>query len=436
MSLWAFRFVLWYICIMIVQPQHRFSFLYPFRIAQLSMIIATGLHIASCLTEGRPLIRLGPATRLALALLGFGLLSQYAGVMQTYTGWNSYIDMLVKNAYLVILIEAMAWSVERVWAVHTTIALASLWWIKGGLRLSAAGVTWGIGDRIMGPASGLVQDPNFFAYMMGVLIPLYLYYYQQSPQPYLRWGWLAVAVAAIYIVFETGSRSGFLQLGMVMLFLLPRYLRHQKRAVILVGLGLVLVLPFVGPGNIERFKRIPQSVAAYLSGTPEREMDPDAYSSMERRTKNRDTWALIKKYPLFGVGMNPDESLFRREFWGATGQVHCEILMAGRQMGLIGMALHVGFLLVPFVMGRRVQRRMTGWWPAASALGWTMKIQAVSFAVGGLFLPLPWHPLLLTLAGSSSALWANVRALEIPAGSYLLEPEAGGFPEAQPSPAS
>lgn len=421
MSLWAFRFLLWYLCIMIVQPQHRFEFLYPYRIANLSMLLATGLHAFSAMTEGRPLIRFGPATRLAFLLLIFGLLSQFTGVFQSDRSWNSYIDMLVKNAYALILVEAMAFTVERVWAVHTTLAIASLWWIKGGLRLSAAGATWGMGDRIMGPAAGLVLDPNFFAYMMGVFAPLYLYYSRSADRAWIRRLGLALAVAAVFILLRTGSRGGLIQLSVVGLGLAPLYLRKQKTAVLVATLAIFLLIPLSGRQNIERFKSVPRTIVAYFKGEAEIEKTPDTYSAMERRTKNRDTWALIKRYPLFGVGMNPDDRFFKEEFWGATGQVHCEILMAGRQMGLIGMAMHLGFLLIPFMTGLAIQRRMAGVWPALSDLGYTTKIQALSFAVGGLFLPLPWHPILLTLAGCGSALWLNLRAGEAPWAAWAPE---------------
>ena len=269
MSLWAFRFLLWYIAIMIVQPQHRFGFLFPYRIANLTMILATALHVAACLTQHKPVLRFGPATRLALVLITFGLLSQYTGAFMTDTSWNSFIDMLVKNAYTLILIEAMAWSVERVWAVFTTVGISSLWWIKGGLRLSAGNVTWGPGDRIMGPAAGLVQDPNFFAYMMGVLVPLYFYYYRNGHKAYIRWSALAVAVFAIFISLRTGSRSGLIQLFVLGLVVLPYLVREQKKALLTAFLGLFLLLPFVGEKNIERFQKIPRSIGAYWRNEPE-----------------------------------------------------------------------------------------------------------------------------------------------------------------------
>ena len=174
MSLWAFRFLLWYICIMIVQPQNRFIFLYPLRPANCCILAALILHVVSALQSGQPIVKFGVATRLALILLALAFLSLYVGPMQTSTAWNTYIDMLSKNAIVLILVEAMVTSIKRAWAVQMSIMIASLWWLKGGVRLASAGMVSG-GDRMFGPAVSLVVNPNAFAYMMCVLIPLYLY---------------------------------------------------------------------------------------------------------------------------------------------------------------------------------------------------------------------------------------------------------------------
>ena len=99
MSLWAFRFLLWYICVLLVQPQNRFTFLWPLRIANLSFIIAVCLHVMGCLESRRFLIRLGPGTILAFLLLLFATLSQHFGVYQISSAWNSYLDIIVKNKW-------------------------------------------------------------------------------------------------------------------------------------------------------------------------------------------------------------------------------------------------------------------------------------------------------------------------------------------------
>jgi O-Antigen ligase len=405
MNLWAFRFMLWYICILLVQPQNRFTFLWPLHIADISFILGVGLHSLSSLELRRPLIRFGPATILALALLLFAALSQQFGVYQRSTAWNNYLDMIVKNSLLLILIEAMASSVERVWAVQMTTLFGTLWWVKSGLRLSQAGATYS-GDRLMGAAISLIENPNSFAYMMCIFLPLYLYAYQQAKAKWIKMFFLACALAAIYIVFQTGSRTGLVTLVAMGIFLLPYYGRNHVKALAAILVALVLIYPLTGEKNLERFRTIPKSIAAFFSSADEEKlhsMSQDEQSADERQQKNLDTWRLIIEHPIFGVGVNPDPGRFKTRFPMAVGQVHCEILMAGRQMGLIGMSLYLGFLSVIFFGGRWCRLNARDW-PAVRDLGWTFQVQAIALAVGGFFSPLPWHPPLMLLAGSASAL--------------------------------
>jgi hypothetical protein len=405
MSLWAFRFLLWYICVLLVQPQNRFTFLWPLRIANLSFIIATCLHILSSMEQRRAIVRMGPATILALALLTFSAISQQVGVYQISSAWNPYLDIIVKNSLLLIMVEAMAFSVERIWAVQMTTLFATLWWVKGGLRLSAEGATTS-GDRLMGAAVSMIENPNAFAYMMCVCLPLYLYAFQQAKKKWIRMSFLACALASVYIVFQTGSRTGMVTLVVIGAFLLPYYGKNHLRALLAIIVTIVLIYPMTGEGNKQRFRTIPQSTAAFFGwGKPVEEgpRDQDAQSAQERQEKNHDTWELIKENLVFGVGINPDETRYVARFPMAMGQVHCEILMAGRQMGLIGMGLHVGFLALIFFSGRWVRLNATHW-PAVRDLGWTFQVQAVAFAVGGSFSPGPWNAVMMILAGSVSSL--------------------------------
>ena len=176
MSLWAFRFILWYVCVLLVQPQNRFLILWPLRIAYVSFLIGAGFHIFSCMESGRPLLRMGPGTILALLLLMFAGISQQVGVFQVSSAWNPWLDIIVKNSLLLIMVEAMCTSVERVWAVQMTALICTLWWVKAGIQLIRAGATTS-GDRLMGAAVSLIENPNGFAYMMCVFLPLYLYAY-------------------------------------------------------------------------------------------------------------------------------------------------------------------------------------------------------------------------------------------------------------------
>ncbi len=114
-------------------------------------------------------------------------------------------------------------------------------------------------------------------------------------------------------------------------------------------------------------------------------------------------------YPIIGVGMRPNESLYPGHLPQARGQVHNEMLMAGRQMGLPGIAVYLSMLGIMFHCGLKVQRYAKGWWPAMSDLGWSFKLQALVILVGGQFNPLPWNTYTMVLLGAASVLWLNLR---------------------------
>ena len=421
MSLWAFRFLLWYICIMLVQPQNRFTFLWPLHIADLSFIAAIGLHALSCLEKQRFPIRFGPATILAFSLLIIAMLSQQFGIYQSTSAWNPYIDTVVKNALLLILVEAMATSVERVWAVQMTMLFATLWWVKAGLQLSRAGATYA-GDRLMGAAVGLIDNPNGFAFMMCVMLPLYFYAYQLARQRWFRLFFLFCALSNIWIIFETGSRTGLVTLSAMGIFLLPHYGRNRWKSLVVIAVAVMVLYPMTGEKNKARFETIPQSIVSFLTGvekTRGRPLTQDEWSAEERRHKNADTWALIQEHLIFGVGIYPNDQYYEERFPMATGQVHCEILMVGKQLGLIGMSIYIGLCAIILIGGNNA-RTSQKHWPAVREMGWMFQIQAIAIIVGGSFSPMPWHPPMMIIAASSSALMGCLR-VEQHAGQNMIQ---------------
>lgn len=407
----AYLFMLYYVVIGMTQPQNRFLFLYPFRIAQLAFIIAMIFHVMAFLQEERPLLRFGPATKLCLFLIPWGLMAQYFGPLVTNTAWNGYIDQLIKSAVAVILLEATATNIYRVWGVYGAILASTLWWLKAGLRLGTAGAVYA-GDRIMGPAVAMVENPNAYAYFTCVTIIVYLYFHQQSKNKYLRLASLAFTIASIWIVFNTGSRTGMVLLVAMSAFLFPKYGGQHKVALLLIVAATPLFLSTVGVMNIERFRTIPESFGAFIRGEEvslEMAQGADEHSAIERRLKNEHTWELIKMYPLIGVGMNPNEGRYPSGLPQARGQVHNEMLMAGRQMGLPGMAMYLAMLGIMFHCGLRVQRYAKKWWPAMADFGWSLKLQALVIFVGGQFNPLPWNTYTMVLLGAASVLWLNLQ---------------------------
>ncbi len=426
LSVWAFRFLLWYVCIMLVQPQNRYTFLWPLHIANVSFIAAVVLHVLDCMQNQRPLIAFNSATGIGLFGIALVFISNTVGAFQDgWGGWNPFVDMIVKNFLLMIMVGTMCRSVERVWVMQMVVLFSTMWWLKSGLRLSAAGATYS-GDRLMGAAIGLIENPNSFAYMLCIMLPLYLYAFRRASRKWLCWIFLACAISALYIIFQTGSRTGLVTLCVMGIWLLLKYGKGHWGALAAMAVAVAVILPFSGEKNIQRFKTIPDSALMFL-GLKERVVaegpeTQDEQSANERSSKNRDTWRLIKDYPLFGVGMVPkQERLLAEGYPMATGQVHCEILMVGKQMGMIGMALYILSLAATWWCGGAVMKRAAAMgWSAVGDLGWTFRIQTIANAVGGFFCPLPWHPPMMIMVGSSIALWVAMRSLPAKEGRSAL----------------
>lgn len=425
-SRWSFVFLMWYMTILCVQPQNRFPFLITFHIADIAVIGAFGLHFLSAAGEGRSFLRFGPCSKIAGLLMLTSFISLHTGPLQASSEWSAIMDIIFKNAFVALLIEAMAYNVQRIWGVLASMMLATLWWVKAGIRLSSTGATYA-GDRIMGAAVGLVENPNAFAYLMAVMMPMYAYFFANAPRKWLRPVFLFLLLASVYIIIQTGSRTGFIAMLVVSGFIVWRYFWQHKISLAVGIVSIFFILSIVSPGNLERVKNVGSSFRMFVGGKNVQEkslgeMTQDEQSAWERRMKNRDTWALIKRYPFMGAGVAAADHLIPGELGYARGQVHNELLFAGKQMGFVGMSLYLGFLGTLLASGLKTMKFARGWWPAASDIGWTFAVQSAAFLAGGLFSPIPWNPVMMILTACSSAMLMNLRT-----GAYGLDgtPDAG-----------
>ena len=405
LSKWAFRFLLWYICVMFVAPQNRFPVLWPLHIAEVSFYVAVVLHVLSCLRTRKSILKWGGATMLGVGVLGWACVCNMVGPYQSGWLWNRWIDFLVKALSLLVLLEAMCDTRERCWTAMMTMLFCSVYWLKAGIRLAAAGATYS-GDRLMGAAIGMIENPNSMAYMLCLMLPLYLYAFQASGKKIEQGLFLAGALADVFIVLKTGSRTGMVTLLAMGIWILPKYMRNHRWSLVAAVVAFFFLLPLTGKKNMERFRTIPQaalSAVGFGNGPKDRPLNQDELSAAERSLKNRDTWKLIKAHPLTGVGFHADKTKYLPYFPMAGGHVHCEVLMVGRHMGLIGMGMYLGLIALIWVNGRRIRLRYAGW-KGMSELGWAFQIQAIGVLVGGSFCPLPWQGPMMVMAASSSAL--------------------------------
>ena len=397
---WAFRFTLWFILVLLTQPQFRFYFLIPFHLADIAFIGGFAFHVLDCMNNKKPFIRFGPATKLACVLLATSLCAHYFNPHQLTTTWNVDIDGMVKVSLIVILLEAQVDTIYKAVGIMGTVVIGTAWWIKGGVRLAQAGMTWGSGDRLMGANVSIIKNPNDFAYLMAFMIPAYFYFFQITKNKYLRLMFLGMILGAAYIILETGSRTGFLTLisagGCIALIMWKEHkaLLGGMAASLVFGLPILIASGVISEGNINRIKTIKDSF--YVIFADEEELtgeiggvDVDAESAESRVIKARAAWDIIVRYPL-GVGTEPRPYLFEGNKQ-AGGMVHNEILMAGRHMGFPGMFIYIVSLVMPITLGLKIYKRARDFWPEVAYLGRVVAIQALVVIVGGMFSPSLFH---------------------------------------------
>ena len=415
---WAFRFTMWFILVLLTQPQFRFYFLIPFHLADIAFIGGFGFHVLDCMNNSKPFIRFGPATKLSCCLLACALSAHYLNPHQLNTNWNVDIDGLLKVSLIVILLEAQVNTIQKAIGITAVVVTGTLWWIKGGVRLASSGMTWGVGDRLMGANVSIIKNPNDFAYLMVFMIPAYFYFFQISTNRYLKIVFLGCMVGAAYIAIETGSRTGFLALitafGMIAIIMWKehRTLLLGSGAALLFGFPILMAAGVISQGNIDRILTIKDSVGVIFGEEEEwseEVLDVDAESAESRVIKARAAWDIICRYPL-GVGTEPRPSLFEGNKQ-AGGMVHNEILMAGRHMGFPGMIIYIVSLVLPIRLGLKIHKRAKDFWPEVACFGRVAAIQACVVIVGGMFSPSLFHfPHMLNVV-ATCCVWVHLKEM-------------------------
>lgn len=373
----------------------------------MTFIIAFALHIFDCAENSKTFFRLGPATKFALILMAW---ASVANMFGAYTGpfnWNGEYAGIIKNCMVLILLEATITSPHRAFAVLMTVAACSLWWFKAGVRGIQAGGTFQ-DARIMGPNVGLVQGPNEFGIFMVVIVALCIgLYYIAERKSWMKWGFLAAALAGVFVVLQTGSRAGLLTLIAFGILFAPRLAKTRFSGLLIIPVVIYFAATGIDEENMARFRTIRDAIVSQIQGAPLKpydEMNQDERSAEDRRRKNDDTWGLIKANPLAGVGLAPNEGRYPAEFSFARGVVHNELLLAGRQMGIPGMILMLAMYIWVIWIGTRIFHQTKHSWREVSMMGWCCRTMSICLFVGGLFSTFAWNMLLMALMAATSEL--------------------------------
>jgi putative inorganic carbon (hco3(-)) transporter len=191
--------------------------------------------------------------------------------------------------------------------------------------------------------SGPLDDPIGFSYTMVILLPLAWHMFTQSKNLILKLAIAAVGGLFLYAIILSGTRSGLMAAGLVIVLIALRL----KRPVLNIFIAIALLV--VG------FILLPEQVQSRLGITAE--IDRAAETSSERRL----TYAiyglnLFLEHPFTGVGLGGfTESYSFSEFQHLRGSedvkraAHNMYIEIGTGTGLLGLIPFLLFVITPLI---------------------------------------------------------------------------------------
>jgi O-antigen ligase len=218
---------------------------------------------------------------------------------------------------------------------YVTSSFSNAYWGFGvaGLQ-NISGTTSGY--RIAGP----IGDPNYFAQIMLVLIPISFIRFRDEKNLLLKSIALySTAVCMLTVVF-TFSRGGFVALVVMIAAILFLYPPKPNQLVITVLVGLAL-LRFVPPSYFDRLLTLP----GLLTGNQQQAVRGEV-SFRGRASELTAAWMMFADHPLLGVGAL-NYPLYYQQYSRRIGldprtearQAHSLYLEVAAELGLAGIAI-------------------------------------------------------------------------------------------------
>jgi putative inorganic carbon (hco3(-)) transporter len=280
-------------------------------------------------------------------------------------------------------------------------------------------------DRAQGP----LNEPNRFAQVMIVLLPLALFMYRSGRSTFARRAAAAAGGLILIGVLLTLSRGAVVTLVFMALVLIPlRWVRPSRVAV--AAVLLIALLPLVAPAFLARIISI-ADVTYLLSDDPSRIRQADG-AIRGRTTEMLSALHVFLDHPLVGVGPGQFAPYYF-EIYGQKSDVkfrdirrprraHTLYFEIAAELGIIGLT---AFLAIVGMLLRRLWQWRTYWLPRdreAADLASAFALSIMAYLVTAIFLHLSYQRYYWFLIALASA---AVHVLRARAESERVQPQLG-----------
>ncbi len=245
-----------------------------------------------------------------------------------------------------------------------------------------------LGSKNSHRSAGPIGDPNFYALVLALIIPIAIYRMRDERSNLLKLaagGCTLVVLAAIALTY---SRGGIVTV-LVAIVLSAILLRPRAKQVVAVGLVLLLLVAVL-PGDVVG------RLATLSKGDT---------SINDRVGSEKVAVAIFLDHPIVGVGANNFAATYfpyalRLNVPGAANKPHNTYLAIAAETGVLGLATFVTAmsLLVLALWRRRVAAQRVGD-REAEGLAATMLLVLLTYLIGVAFLPIAYPRYLWVIIG-------------------------------------
>jgi putative inorganic carbon (HCO3(-)) transporter len=263
--------------------------------------------------------------------------------------------------------------------------------------------------------SGPIGDPNFYAQIMLILLPIGIVRTLTERSPFLRLAALictAVIALAILLTYSRGAALGAVAVLIGLFFLRYVHVWHIPPIAVAV---IVMIVAF--PAYATRIATL-EAVAGALSGEP-RGTEADV-SVQSRTTENLSALRGFIDHPIFGVG--PGQ--FPRYYQAYANEIGNQVRLTEREAhnlylglaaetGILGFTTFMAVIGVTFVQLNRARRLASAARPELAHISASFMLALIGYLVTSLFLHLAFARYVwLTLALASAAAAVTLRELQ------------------------
>jgi O-antigen ligase len=319
-----------------------FPFMYGIPIVKILTVLAV-LSFFFAQRVPRPSFQQSQLARIVWALIFL------AAISIVFSAWRSMSLLVLTGSIaaitaLLVLIYKTGNSMKSLERYLLALACA-------GGALALGGLVYRGDGRL---AFGRQYDPNDLAFVLIALLPIVLAFWRVQ-RGLLRWAWLAIAGASVWVILLTQSRGGLLGLLLVVSYLAavgawrPRFQTGFRVGRVLVGWVLLAIMA-VGAWAV-----LPGDAKARYATLLDPESDYNVTATREGRVAiwKRGLGALAEKPWGVGVGAYPMAEMARSGYWRTA---HNSFLELSVELGVVGGVLY----LMMFWRGWRVLGRVMG----------------------------------------------------------------------------